>query len=121
MINRPHRTYLSATTVVAIAVLLSGLTLAASAYAGTYVINNCPATQAGNYSAGLWSQFGSVPGPGGFKQTCAAPGESFGIASNGLFSNGIAGEELQAPPSITMQHVKLWWEAPAPSASAGGG
>ncbi len=117
-----HRTSASRTTIAVIAlVAILGLTIPAGADAGTYVINDCPAAQAGDYSVGLWSQFGSIPGPGGFKQTCAVPGESFGIVSNELFSNGTAGEELQAPPSITMQHVKLWWEAPAPSASAGGG
>ena len=95
------------------------LTIAAGANAGTYVIDNCPAAMAGDYSVGPWAQFGSLTGPGSFTQTCVTSNDSFGIASNGIPSNATAGEELQTPPSITMQHIKLWWEAPSPVAGGG--
>jgi hypothetical protein len=89
------------------------------ARAGTYVIYDCPAAQSGNFTTGPWRQFGSIPGPGSFKQTCSAPGDSFGVASNGLSSNGTAGEEVHTPASITMLHLKLWWEAPKPISGGG--
>ena len=107
-----------AATVLSIAALLGPL-MASSADAGTYVINNCPAARAGDYSVGPWAQFGSLTGPGSFKQTCVMSNDSFGIASNGIPSNATAGEELQTPPSITMDHIKLWWEAPSPVPGGG--
>jgi hypothetical protein len=99
--------------------IITALALAASAHAGTYVINDCPAAEAGDYNVGPWAQFGTLTAPGSFKQTCVTASDSFGIASNGIPSNATAGEELQSPSSITMQHIKLWWEAPAPVAGGG--
>jgi hypothetical protein len=93
--------------------------LAPRAQAGTYVINECAAAQAGDYEVGPWAQFGALTAPGSFKQTCASADAFFGIASNGIPSNATAGEELQAPASITMQNIKLWWEAPAPVSGGG--
>jgi hypothetical protein len=90
----------------------------ASANAGTYVINDCAAAQPGNYTVGPWTQFGTILGPGTFRQTCASPTEPFGIAAN-LASDATAGEELQAPPTITIEHLKLWWEALAPVPGGG--
>ena len=103
---------------VSIAALLGPVT-ASSADAGTYTIDNCPAAMAGDYDVGPWTQFGTLTAPGSFKQTCVTAGDSFGIASNGIPTNATAGEELQAPPSIAMEHIKLWWEAPAPVPGGG--
>ncbi len=98
---------------------LLGPVMASSADAGTYTINNCPAAMAGDYDVGPWTQFGTLTAPGSFKQTCVTANDWFGIASNGIPSNATAGEELLSPPSITMQHIKLWWEAPAPVSGGG--
>ncbi len=121
MTNSPSRASLAITAfaAVAFAVVLLGLTMAAGADAGTYMIDNCPAAQTGDYNVGPWTQSGSVPGPGSFKQTCATPGDSFGISSGELSSNGTAGEELQAPSPITIQRVRLWWKAPKPTENGG--
>ena len=107
-----------AVAAVSIAVLLGPL-MAPNADAGTYTINNCPAAMAGDYDVGPWTQFGTLTAPGSFKQTCVTANDWFGIASNGIPTNATAGEELQTPPSITMQHIKLWWEAPAPVSGGG--
>jgi len=87
---------------------------AANARAGTYVINDCPAASGGDYTVGPWTAFGSLSSPGVFKQTCNTPGESFGF-SGGMSNNTTTGEQLQAPSSITIQHLTLWWEAPGPT------
>jgi hypothetical protein len=103
-------------------IVLLGLVIASSVWAGTYVIYACPMAQSGNYSVGPWTQFGSVPGGGSassFKQTCVTAGDFFGISPGALSSNGTAGEELQAPTGITMSHVKLWWAAAKPSPGGG--
>lgn len=112
------RWVLSMIAAVSIAGLIA-LVVATSARAGTYVIDNCPASRSGDFTVGPWTQFGSLTAPGSFKQTCATPNDSFGIASNGIPSNGTSGEYLQTPSSITMQHIKLWWEAPAPVSGGG--
>jgi hypothetical protein len=121
MTDSPSRVSIANTifATVVLAVVVLGLTTVAGADAGTYAIDDCPAAQTGNYNVGPWTQSGSVPGPGSFKQTCARPGDSFGISSGELSSNGTAGEELQAPFSISIQRVRLWWEAPKPIDSGG--
>jgi hypothetical protein len=98
---------------------LPALTPVATARAGTYLINDCPAALPGDYTVGPWAQFGTLTAPGSFKQTCVTASDSFGIASNGIPSNATAGEELQAPPAIAMEHIKLWWRTPAPVSGGG--
>jgi hypothetical protein len=91
---------------------------ATNAQAGAYVINDCPAAAAGDYTVGPWAAFGALLSPGIFKQTCTTPGDSFGFSS-GLSNNETAGEELDPPSSITVQHLTLWWEAPRPIVGEG--
>jgi len=98
----------------AVAALAMFAGTATNAQAGSYVINDCPAAAAGDYTVGPWTAFGSLSSPGVFKQTCNTPGDSFGF-SGGMSNGGTAGEELLAPSSIAIQHLTLWWEAPGPT------
>lgn len=85
------------------------LTFAASASAGTYVIDNCPS--AGSGDAGSWSVFGS---PQNVKGTCSGgPGDFIGPRGGSMAPGTTAGVQIGVPPGsgITIIEAKVWWQA----------
>ena len=90
--------------------LLAGvLTLAiiSPAFAGTYVINNCPS--AGNGNSGPWTVFGS---PQNVKGTCGGgPSDYIGPRGGGMNPGTSAGVQIVTPSGITIREAKIWWQA----------
>jgi hypothetical protein len=106
IITRLGRRALTATVLVSLSLMF-----AASASAGTYVIENCPA--AGNTNAGAWTVFGS---PQNVKGTCGdGPGDYIGPRGGYMNPATTAGVQIAAPggSGITILEAKLWWQASA--------
>ena len=114
MSKHPHRARVATqmVAVVTIAVVLLGLTMAAGADAGTYVIDNCPSAPTSNGNAGPWTVFG---GPQGDKNTCSGgPGESIGPQGVSMGAGSTNGVQVTAPAGsgITIREAMVWWSVP---------
>lgn len=110
------------TIAVLLAVTLAacGVLLAASspARAGTYVINNCPAAQAGNGDPGPWKVFG---GEQTSKASCAdGPGDWIGPRGSSMNAGSTDGVNVGVPngSAITINEARVWWRVP-PQESGG--
>jgi hypothetical protein len=80
---------------------------AGSAYAGTEVIDNCPATPTASINAGPWGIFGS---PQADQATCAgASGAFIGPAGAYLSPNSSAGVSVNAPSGFAIRKATVWW------------
>ena len=99
------------------AVLATLLTLAlsATASAGTYVIENCPAAPAANSNAGAWTIFGS---PQTDQATCSGgAGAYIGPLGTSMAPDTTAGVTIDVPDGsgITIRQANVWWEVPQAS------
>lgn len=105
---RPARRALASATLLA---TLMSLALSASAHAGTYVINNCPAAPGANSNAGEWTVFGS---PQADRAACTGgTGAFIGPLGGNLGPNTSAGVKITAPSPITIRQARVWWYVPA--------
>ena len=110
----PHRAPVATLMVafVTIAAIVLGLTLAAGANAGTYVIDNCPAAPTSNGNAGPWTVFG---GPQADKGSCGGGlGEWIGPLGGSMGPGGLDGVSVTVPAGsdITIHEAKVWWSVP---------
>ncbi len=87
-----------------------------TAYAGTYVIHNCPGSEQPNYDAGPWQSWGSAPLPsvGGFQASCTpgsnALGTAIGWYADQQTLNTNLGVKLISPSEgTTIRRVRLIW------------
>jgi hypothetical protein len=96
--------------VIALAVLLLALVASTAARAGTYVIDNCPASPAANGDSGPWIVFGA---PQGYDGSCAGgPGDFIGPLGGSMAPAQLDGVQVVAPAGITIHQAKLWWYVP---------
>jgi hypothetical protein len=89
---------------------LGGLT--ASASAGTYTINNCPAAPGANGDPGPWIVFGA---PQGYDGSCAGGlGDAIGPLGGSMAPGQLDGVQVVVPSGsgITLREAKLWWAVP---------
>ncbi len=87
-----------------------------TAYAGAYVIHNCPGSEQPNYDAGPWQSLNSAPLPsvGGFQASCTPGSNSLGTAigwyANQQTLNTNLGVHLTSPSEgTTIRQVRLVW------------
>jgi hypothetical protein len=97
--------------VVAIATGLA-LVMAASAHAGTYVINDCPSAPTAPGDSGPWTVFG---GPQADKGACGGGvGDWIGPMGGSMGAAGLDGVSIAVPggSGITIREAKVWWSVP---------
>lgn len=103
---------------VTIAAIVLGLTLAAGANAGTYVIDNCPAAPTSNGNAGPWVVFGS---PQNAKGSCGGgAGDYLAPRGGSMGPNTSDGVQVAVPAgsAITIREAKVWWAVPKQESGA---
>lgn len=88
--------------------------MCATALAGTYVINDCPA--AGSSDAGPLSVFG---GGQGAKASCGGgEGDWIGPRGASMSPGTVDGVQVVAPGATTIRQAKVWWYVPHQSGGA---
>ena len=93
-----------------LAALALGLATSSGASAGTYVIDNCPASPAANGDSGPWIVFGA---PQGYDGSCSGgPGDFIGPLGGSMAPAQLDGVQVVAPAGITIHQAKLWWYVP---------
>lgn len=105
-----HKRSLRRLALVALAALSALLAVGSAASAGTYVIDNCPASPAGNGDSGPWIVFSA---PQNYDGSCAGgPGDFIGPLGGSMAPGTVDGVQVVAPAGITIHEARLWWYVP---------
>lgn len=106
---------LRVTLLAALALSALAFSLCATALAGTYVINNCPAA-AGSSDAGPLAVFG---GSQAAKASCGGgEGDWIGPRGASMSPGALDGVQVISPSGITIRQAKVWWYVPHQSSGA---
>ncbi len=98
--------------VAGILAILTALALAASARAGTYVINDCPSAPTSPSDSGPWTVFGA---PQNTKGSCSGgPGNWIGPEGGYMGPASLDGVQVAVPAGsgITIRAARVWWFVP---------
>lgn len=109
--RRVRRTLALAGTLLLLAAAVIGAA-SVPAYAGTYVIYNCPSTPAPNGDPGDWTVFGA---PQNTRGTCTEGSGGFvGPLGGSMGAATIDGVQIGVPggSGITIKEAKIWWSVP---------